>query len=146
MIEIQGNIWDYFKEDGSRLVIPTNGLVKKNGKCVMGAGLALQCANRYPTIPKRLGTAIKTGGNTIHILTVEGNKRIYSFPVKHNWWERADIKLIIQSAKSLAELMSGTIYLPRVGCGNGGLKWPDVHKEIKEILADDRFIVVNLET
>ena len=32
------------------------------------------------------------------------------------------------------------IYLPKVGCGNGGLKWEDVKPHLKFL--DDRFIVI----
>lgn len=77
----------------------------------------------------------------------------FSFPVKHNWYEHADLKLIERSAKELVDTIDDifldpddrppTIYLPRPGCGNGRLKWEDV-KPVIEPYLDDRFVVVTL--
>jgi O-acetyl-ADP-ribose deacetylase (regulator of RNase III) len=73
---------------------------------------------------------------------------LYSFPVKHNWWENADFDLIEQSTielKSIADRKKyDTIVLPRPGCGNGGLDWEDV-KPILETHFDNRFYVITWE-
>lgn len=37
------------------------------------------------------------------------------------------------------------ILIPKPGCGNGGLKWEDVKKQIEPLL-DDRFIIIDYET
>lgn len=149
MQEITGNIWEKYEKglhynDGTYIVIPTNGFVRKNGTCVMGRGLALQAAKKFPELGKQLGDRIKEYGNVIFTFC---NINIITFPVKHNWWENADLKLIEQSAKDLATIykynLSGLptpVYLPRVGCGNGKLNWKDV-KPILEKYLDDRFII-----
>ena len=150
MIEVKGNLWTY---PADVRVITTNGTVKKNGECVMGRGCAKEAAQRMKEVPKILGNLLRAHGNHCHIL-FRGNPLclnavLVSFPVKHAWYERADLALIEQSAKELANLADdqgwidgwGKIVLPRPGCGNGGLKWEDVRPVLEPIL-DDRFHVI----
>lgn len=141
MIEVRGNLWTY---PADIRVITTNGTVKKNGECVMGRGCALEATKKYSGIAKILGTHIKEKGNHVGFIfgSAEG---IWSFPVKHNWYEKADIELIKRSAEELVALLPKDkklrVVLPRPGCGNGGLKWEDV-KPVLEPILDDRFHVI----
>jgi hypothetical protein len=139
--EITGNLWDYYSK-GFVVAITTNGFVKTTGECVMGRGCALEAKMKFPGIDKRLGLMIKSKGNNVHYL--ESN--IVSFPVKHNWWENADIQLIEKSAKQIATLASlmnwNSVIIPRPGCGNGKLKWSNV-KPILEKHLDDRFMIIS---
>ena len=144
MKEITGNIWDYH-EKGHWIVITTNGTVKANGEAVMGRGVALQAKQKYPGLPYDLGQEISKIGNVLHHWGQEG---LLFLPVKHNWWERANISLIEKSIQQLKDFFDNTIedysppvYMVRPGCGNGGLDWEDV-KPILEKYLDDRFIVV----
>lgn len=145
MLETTGNIWDYYDE-GYWLVISTNGFVKKNGQCVMGAGIAKQAAKRFPDLPLRLGTAINMAGNIVLPFVAE---RILTFPVKHNWWEVADLDLIEKSAQQLAEYTDlwcgkdSRIAMVRPGCGNGQLEWDEVREAISPILSSSRYIIVD---
>ena len=145
MRRVKGNIWDFYNQN-SIIAIPTNGTVKRNGEAVMGRGVALQARKKFPDLPEGLGACIKRYGNRVVILDGPTKlRKMVSFPVKHNWWEKADLKLIEESAKQLASLCpQEEIYLPRVGCGNGKLDWKDV-KPILEKYFDDRFIIVELE-
>lgn len=125
-------------------MIPTNGFVKANGECVMGRGLAYQASKRYPALAMELGGLIKKHGNHVHAI----GTNMFSFPVKRVWWEKAVEGLITESMielRDLADIMpNARFYLPRVGCGNGQLKWEDV-KPILEIgFTDDRFTIVDL--
>lgn len=64
--ELIGNLWDFHRTDlECFIVIPTNGVLKANGDAVMGAGLAKQAAQRFPTLPKLLGQAIRDTGNAV---------------------------------------------------------------------------------
>jgi hypothetical protein len=140
MNETTGNIWDY-QNGENYIAIPTNGVVKSNGENVMGRGLALQAKRRHPDVPEYLGDMITNyGGNIPHLV---GNGLV-SFPVKHHWRDPADLALIEESARRISEIFTPVtkIYLPRVGCGNGWLKWVDV-KLILEKHLDDRFTVVH---
>ncbi len=158
MIEIQGNIWSYAC-DGNVIVIPTNGYVKKNGELVMGAGLAKQAANKHRGLAMEWGYIVRQDGNHVHAIPYSNYNRddtseqwpkksyvLASFPVKHNWWEDADIELIKRSCIELRSKFItkvGNIYLPRVGCGNGNLDWADVKPVLEEFLPENCFIVVD---
>lgn len=148
MIEQFGDAWELAK--GNILCITTNGLVKKNGECVMGRGIAAQAKERFPALPAHLGQALLIYGNHVHWLDNWGDWFLMSFPTKHKWWEKSDLKLIERSVKELQCMFpiddtesykyNTKIYLPRPGCSNGGLDWKDV-KPLVEIL-DDRFVIV----
>lgn len=146
MKEVKGNIWDYY-DKGQWIVITTNGTIKKNGACVMGRGVAKTARDRFPNLDKVLGRAIDRFGNQVFVLNSISDARLISFPVKHNWQEKADLKLIERSCRQLefvAQKNNQKIYLVRPGCGNGQLKWDDV-KPILDKYLDHRFIVVNNE-
>lgn len=144
MIEIKGNIWDYHR-DGAWIVVPTNGFVKNNGHAVMGRGLAQQCAKKFIRMSASLGTCIHLWGN--HVYEFPEPTRVFTFPVKHNWWEKADIALIGQSCNELMHILNSKdldirVCIPRVGCGNGQLSWVVVRPILVQLL-DDRFTVVD---
>jgi len=143
MKEVSGNIWDYHNK-GDWIAITTNGDVKSNGEAVMGKGVALQAKRRFPELPYELGQAIKVYGNRVILLDgMMKVRKIFSFPVKHHWWEKASLELIKESAENLAAILatSSVLYTVRPGCGNGGLDWKDV-KPILEEYFDDRFVIV----
>lgn len=159
MKEDYGDIWD-FQLRYDAIAITTNGFVKKNGEAVMGRGVALEAAKKYPEFPKHLGQILKEFGNNVWPFSFDqwnGEEAyediIFSFPVKPEygprgepgWRSKADIGLIKRSAEQLVQYMDeihfARIVIPRPGCGNGGLKWEDVKPVIQPIL-DDRFTVV----
>lgn len=140
MIETIGNIWDY--QEKAIIAITTNGSVSRNGKAIMGRGVAAQAAGLFQSLSESLGTAIKNGGNHVHYI----NNNIVSFPVEHSPFEIPDLHLIKRSAEELAqkadELGWSLIVVPRPGCGGGGLLWKDV-KPILENIFDQRFIIIS---
>ena len=140
MIQLKGNLWQ-FHSQGNWIVVPTNGCVKMTGECVMGRGVAAQAKARFPNLPKLLGQALDGTGNQVYFFQAE---RILSFPVKHNWWEMADLDLIRRSANQLLSVVTmhklPAVYLPQVGCGNGGLTWAQVEPELG--ILDSRFHLV----
>ena len=142
---IKGDIWK-FHDAGEWICVTTNGFIKANGRAVMGRGTALQCVQRYKGASLLLGIAIRSHGNVTNIFME--HEKIIAFPVKHNWWEKADPKLIRDSAERLAVMFfvdpPDKVYLPWPGCGNGGLRWKHVNGIISPIL-DDRFIVVEYD-
>lgn len=145
MIEVVGNLWDY---PADVQVITTNGTVKKDGTCVMGRGCASEAKKKYPDLALALGQAIDGLGNEAFWFPIPSAATpLVSFPVKHHWFERADIKLIKKSAIKLANmnaLVGRTVVMPRPGCGNGHLKWEDVKPILAPIL-DDRFHVITFK-
>jgi hypothetical protein len=142
MIEVKGNLWDY---PADVRIITTNGTIKNNGECVMGRGCAAEAKQRHPTIARVLGEHIQANGN--HVGWIYGQERgsiIFSYPVKHNWFEKADPILIERSAKELMVAVAPwlKIVMPRPGCGNGRLNWDRDVKPILEPILDDRFHVI----
>jgi hypothetical protein len=148
-------IGDLFDQNVNIICITTNATLKKDGACVAGCGVALQATKRWPEFPIRLGQCIKTQGNSVHPILDTEKYHVWSFPVKHNYWEDADLNLIEQSCKQLVNLVDEwqwikffgeeiSVALPRPGCGAGKLKWVNV-KPICEKYLDNRFIICEKE-
>lgn len=145
MKEELGNIWRK-RSNTTPVCITTNGFVKNNGECVMGRGVALQAKTMFGTqLALDIGNAIHKHGN-IPVFLTEYN--IITFPVKHNWWEQADIELIEQSAKHIVEIFNendyiSTIYTIRPGCANGRLSWVATVKPVlTNIFTDNSGIII----
>lgn len=142
MKEQVANLWDFYNA-GEYIVITTNGTVKMNGDGVMGRGCAYEAKTRFPVIPSTLGKFLKQHGNQ----PCQVYDRILTLPVKHNWYEIADLKLIESSLIKLLEIVDGVgldkVYMPRPGCGNGRLDWETQVKPICEKYLDDRFIILS---
>jgi len=134
------------------ICLTTNGFVKKNGSGVMGAGNAKAAKELFENIEYDLGKSITENGNIVNIIRyIEHNEKIIpliSFPVKHNFWEKADLNLLESSTIQLLDLSQHyqwkKIILPRPGCYNGKLSWiSDVNPILKKHL-DDRFYIISL--
>lgn len=129
--------------------VTTNGIVKRDGSAVMGAGIAKQ-ANLKFSLSRTLGVYLKQHGNRVFnmgLVTDQTRRyRIFTFPTKHDWRDNSDLSLIIQSAHELVALCDKlniqTCYLPPVGCGLGNLDWETQVKPAIAPILDDRFIVI----
>jgi O-acetyl-ADP-ribose deacetylase (regulator of RNase III) len=143
MKEIVGDIWKLSK--GNVIGITTNGIVKSNNLLTMGKGIAKEASNRFPNLAKDLGDMVKLFGNKPYLIYCNNDYKVLSFPTKNHWIHKSDIDLIESSAIHSIRVASHfnliEIYLPRPGCGLGGLDWDDVKKVIGPIL-DNRFIIV----
>lgn len=138
MLEKVGDIW---KSGAEYICITTNGVVKSNGELVMGAGIAKECKEKYPEIPKIWGGMVKECGNRVYMWD---HWKLFSFPTKYDWKHPSDIELIKKSCEQLLLIVNrqhiNSVALPKPGCGNGGLNWNDVKKVVGAML-DDRFII-----
>jgi len=130
MIERSGDLWS---TPADVRVITTNGFIKTNGLAVMGRGVAAQAVREWPSFPQVLGRRLSKYGNHIHEINFHDGIRsatFLTFPVKHNWWEDADLVLIAQSVGELVDYTKShpnlEIVMPRPGCGNGRLLWKNV--------------------
>jgi len=87
MIEITGNIWDYYDE-GYSICITTNGFVNSKGCATMGKGIALQAKRYFRGIDRKLGDML--GGPTVvgnpsnWFIIEEIAPRVFTFPVKRD--------------------------------------------------------------
>jgi hypothetical protein len=150
MQEHFGDMWDL---EADVYVITTNGTVKKDGTAVMGRGCALEAKERFPGIDLHLGNSIKRYGNVPILIGTDitgSSVGIVTLPVKHEWYEQADLELIKRGIEEFSRaardlpLTAERIAMPRPGCGSGQLNWRDVRPVIEPLL-DDRFIVCHKE-
>lgn len=143
MKEVFGDAWELMK-NYDVLCITTNGMVKKNGECVMGRGIAAQFKARYPFGPKILGDKIKANGNIVQPIIWNDEITFMAFPTKHHWTQQSDPELIYFSACALAQkaraMPDKLFLLPRPGCSNGGLNWQDV-KPLIDFLPDNIHVI-----
>lgn len=133
MRELYTNLWSYWRKPGYVICITTNGFVKANGDAVMGRGCAAECVKLLPFIQGTLGHHIKQHGNVAGYLFTPDSPYggLATFPVKHKWFEQADLELIKQSTawlhnEATVNHPEWKYLLPRPGCGNGKLKYEDV--------------------
>ena len=163
MIEITGDFWDH-AQDYDVLVVPTNGVLTKDNKLVMGAGLARQFRDKYAGIdsyfgmelvfcetscsPKflRLNNAYYYGMLTTDNSEFgsDSDKEIAALQTKAHWKDISDYDLIKWSVGKLwVEFLNEKVLMTRPGCGLGGLVWSEV-KEMISFLGDN-FTVINKE-
>lgn len=143
MIERAADLWT---EPADFRVITTNGSVRKDGCAVMGRGCARQAMHMYPQLPRMLGEMLQRHGNRVYFFEREqlaAPTGLFTFPVKHQWMETADLALISRSTVEFARqlLASATYVMPRPGCGNGQLAWRDVQPIIAAL--PDNVVVVH---
>lgn len=138
MREIKG---DLFAQVGT-LVIPTNGIYDAMGRAVMGAGVALAAREKFFELDLRLAWKLIEQGN--HCFYFPEHK-VMTFPTKNHWQNPSFPDRIWRSAlgaRALADKENLTeLFLPKVGCGYGGLSWDTVYPILRDTL-DDRFCVV----
>jgi hypothetical protein len=148
------DIWRFW-EQGYYVVIPTNLFVTKEGKAVMGAGLARDVAQKWPKAPYwyafHLKEHIRTTPegrnphmkdvNLYDLLAVHPEWGLIFFPVKTAWQQQARKSLIKASLDNLGLLLAKPmmkdvkVAFPRVGCGNGALDWDlDVKPLVRDFL------------
>ncbi len=154
MREVAGDLWTWDDPPGSVVarVITTNGFVTKDGKAVLGRGVAAQAVERFGDALKvKLGEYLSRWGNHVHAFPPNrAQGRTYwliTFPVKPpmrgtvpGFKAPAEIGIIQRSASQLVAFTlgmlgdGGTVVLPRPGCGCGGLGWNEVEPILRPIL------------
>lgn len=138
-----GDFWE-IAHDYEALVCPTNGVVKTSG-LVMGAGIALAFAQRYPYLPREWGEWVSKKGNIVGgVRDPVSGKILLSFPTKHDFRNAAKKWLIAESVARLVKIVDvkkiQSVLLPMVGCGLGGLKFSDVAPILEKL--DNRYCMV----
>ncbi|MBL7139258.1 MAG: macro domain-containing protein [Bacteroidales bacterium] len=113
---------------------------------IMGKGIALQFREAFPENYKQYKKAVEANEITIgHVFvtqlsTIEGIRYIINFPTKTHWKSPSRIEYIREGLQDLKKVINSlsirSIALPPLGCGNGGLDWTLVKKEIEASLSD----------
>lgn len=112
-----------------------------NTQGIMGAGLAKQFKQRYPSMyaeyRKRcqLGL-VRVGAIDAHVIEDESPGRVIiaNFPTKQHWRDPSKLQWIESGLVALRQITveSGarSIAVPPLGCGLGGLQWDEVSSRI----------------
>jgi O-acetyl-ADP-ribose deacetylase (regulator of RNase III) len=138
MIELRRG--DILKADAEALVNTVNCVG------VMGRGIALQFRKKFSENYEEYRQVcekgkLKVGMMLIHDLHRLMNPRyIVNFPTKRHWKGKSRIEDIDAGLKTLIEEVRArgirSIAIPPLGCGLGGLDWPDVRIRIERAFRD----------
>lgn len=126
MILEQGDMWQVFNRT-DLFCLTTNSTIKKNGKLVMGKGIALQAKNRLLDIDLYLAQKI-THFSRYGLVVINNFKPqlVGAFQTKTNWQEDSSLTLIWYSVKKLNEYIvafnPNRVDMPFPGIGNGKLR------------------------
>lgn len=132
---------------GNLLEAQTEAVVNTvNEVGVMGKGIALMFKEAFPENFDAYEGACKRGEVRVgrmfvtenHALT--GPKWIINFPTKKHWRQPTKLAWVRDGLKDLRRVIQEkaihSIAVPPLGCGNGGLAWNDVRREIEAALSD----------
>jgi hypothetical protein len=141
---VKGN----FLSAGRGILLATgNGILRRDGTLVMGAGSAKAMAQTYPHLPRVFGrmaggTPNMGGWHLYGLLIIQVAPGLHAglFQTKGDWRDRADLSLIAHSASLLAEWLSNNpgqeAHLAFPGVGLGGLEEGEVLEVLEPILGD----------
>ncbi len=113
----------------------------------MGKGIAYQFKLRFPGNNKEYIECCHAGRLRPGILFAfkENGKTIINFPTKDKWRKPSELRYIIDGLdeflRILPDLDINKIAMPPLGCGNGGLNWPEVKCIIEEKLGNSIYNV-----
>ena len=138
--ELKENVWDIADSNSIICILTNNGVINLNEAYDepywynhMGGGIAGEANRRNLELANKCGQAIKENKYDLGLdkLTLA---RLIRFPTMQDIGYQASLKLIEQSLKVLAHIIAENkdklIYLPRPGCGIGGLDW---NKQVKPL-------------
>ena len=157
MLVEAGDLWTKHQE-GHSIVIPVNQERKSNGEAIMGAGLAFEAKLMFPRLPQQLGQHLVASQNWRPGFCVYyPDYRLFCLSTKVTWREQAKIETIRRSCELLHSLcaryrpiggitpvttLNGPVYLPKLGCGCGRLKWSEVQPTMAQQLPTDSYVVL----
>jgi len=118
---------DIFQSSMQTLVNPVNTVG------VMGAGLAKEFAKKYPEMEEEYKSYCAAYDFKIGKLLIyhySPHRWILNFPTKGHWYNKSQLVYIDEGLDTfvLTYKYHGieSIAFPKLGCGLGGLAWPDV--------------------
>lgn len=128
---IQGDIF----QSPSKVLVNT-----VNTQGVMGKGIALKFKQLYPDMFKNYQIFCEKKQFDVGMLWLykTSNKWILNFPTKKEWKRKSELAYIEAGLKKFVatyqEKNITSISFPRLGCGNGGLRWEDVKPMMEHYL------------
>jgi hypothetical protein len=134
------------KETPRLLLAAGNGVVRRDGSLVMGAGSAKALAQAYPQAPRVLGEMARREGRLeeggwylygLLAVRVGPGLAIGVFQTKGDWREPASLSLVAHSARKLAEWLKENpgweAHMAFPGVGLGGLEERGVLEALREL-------------
>jgi len=134
----KGNMLNHLDECDEAF-ITTNSMVRKDGRLVMGRGIAQQARDSLVDIDLDFGHLIQELCGTLgeyHILQSTYYPKVWAFQVKYHWADKASLPLLARSVEELkdfAEQHDFEIFLNFPGIGNGQLNRDDVFPLIAQL-------------
>lgn len=111
---------------------------------VMGKGIALMFREAFPESSRAYAEACERGEVQVgHVFVTEnheltGPRWIIHFPTKKHWRHPSQLAWVHEGLQDLARVVAEknirSIAVPPLGCGQGGLDWPQVRSEIESSL------------
>lgn len=129
---------DIFECSADAIVIPVNT------KGVMGAGIALQSRNEFPTnfeLYKKCcaNRLLPPGGIFVTWRQQSHNnpKALVNLATKDHWRDPSKLEWVVSGLESTANFLNrepelGSVAIPAIGCGLGQLQWEEVLPEISK--------------
>ncbi len=132
---------------GNLLEAPAEALVNTvNEVGVMGKGIALMFRETFPVNTHAYEEAAKAGNVRVGRMLVTENhavvgpRWIINFPTKKHWRQPSKLEWVRDGLRDLGRVLREnnihSVALPPLGCGNGGLDWALVRREIEGALGD----------
>lgn len=129
--------------DGDLLADESEALVNAvNCVGVMGAGVALAFRRRFPENYRAYAAACRRNAVepgrmfVFETGTPTSPRYLVNFPTKRHWKDPSRMEDIVAGLESLREEVRArairSVALPALGCGLGGLPWP----EVRAVIAD----------
>lgn len=104
-----------------------------NCRGVMGAGIALQFKSTYPEMFMQYKELCSRGllvPGSVHTFPTVDGKNIFNLATQSIPGPYATLEAILlstaQAAMVIRTLPDPTLAIPKIGCGIGGLNWPEV--------------------
>jgi O-acetyl-ADP-ribose deacetylase (regulator of RNase III) len=112
---------------------------------VMGKGIALLFREAFPENTRAYTAACRAGEVRVGRMFVTRNQAltgprwIINFPTKRHWRQPSRLEWIREGLQDLVRVLREqefrSVALPPLGCGQGGLRWSEVRREIERGLA-----------
>ncbi len=113
---------------------------------VMGKGIALMFREAFPANARAYEAACKAGEVRVGTMFVvrerdlTGERWVINFPTKKHWRHPSKMEWIREGLKDLVRVIREkgirSVAVPPLGCGNGGLDWGQVRREIEAALGE----------
>ena len=139
---IEDSIWNKI-DDLDYICITTNSILNSKKELVMGAGIAKEAKNRYPSLPKEFGKKILEKGYEGKFYGIIVYAKFLAFQTKIHYKDNSPLDLVKKSCEYLkiaADLNKNLIFgLPFPAVTNGGRTYEEI-LPIVSILPDNVYI------